>query len=69
MTDFAKISLATDDVRPSAKPESRNIEGFITVTVVLAIMMVAETLSLLKVLVRISILPSKTPLLASRPRC
>ncbi len=30
MTDFAKIALATDHVRPSKKPETWNIGGFIT---------------------------------------
>jgi H+-transporting ATPase len=47
MTDFAKISLATDNVRPSKKPETWNIGGFITVSVALGIAMVAETLLLL----------------------
>ncbi|MGA2538850.1 MAG: HAD-IC family P-type ATPase, partial [Terracidiphilus sp.] len=47
MTDFAKISLATDNVRPSEKPETWNIGGFITISVVLGIAMVAETLLLL----------------------
>jgi plasma-membrane proton-efflux P-type ATPase len=47
MTDFAKISLATDNVRPSREPETWNIGGFITVSVVLGIAMVAETLLLL----------------------
>jgi magnesium-transporting ATPase (P-type) len=47
MTDFAKISLATDHVRPSKNPETWNIGGFITVSVVLGIAMVAETLLLL----------------------
>ena len=47
MTDFAKISLATDRVRPSRKPETWNIEGFITISVALGIAMVAETLFLL----------------------
>jgi H+-transporting ATPase len=47
ITDFAKISLATDNVRPSKKPETWNIGGFITVSVVLGIAMVAETLLLL----------------------
>ena len=47
MTDFAKISLATDNVRPSKKPETWNIGGFIMVSVVLGIAMVAETLLLL----------------------
>ena len=44
MTDFAKIALATDHVRPSKKPENWNIGGFITVSVVLGIAMVAEAL-------------------------
>ncbi len=44
MTDFAKIALATDNVRPSKKPETWNIGGFIMVSVVLGIAMVAETL-------------------------
>ena len=47
MTDFAKIALATDHVRPSSKPETWNIGGFITVSVVLGIAMVAESLLLL----------------------
>jgi len=47
MTDFAKISLATDNVRSSQKPETWNIGGFITVSVVLGVAMVAETLLLL----------------------
>jgi magnesium-transporting ATPase (P-type) len=44
MTDFAKIALATDHVRSSKKPETWNIGGFITVSVVLGIAMVAEAL-------------------------
>ena len=44
MTDFAKISLATDTVRASREPETWNIGGFITVSVVLGVMMVAESL-------------------------
>jgi len=47
MTDFAKISLATDHVRPSRRPETWNIGGFITVSVVLGVLMVAETLLVL----------------------
>jgi plasma-membrane proton-efflux P-type ATPase len=47
MTDFAKIALATDHVRPSNQPETWNIEGFVTVSVVLGIAMVAESLFLL----------------------
>ena len=47
MTDFAKIALATDHVRPSKKPETWNIGGFITVSVILGVAMVAEALFLL----------------------
>jgi len=47
LTDFAKISLATDNVRPSPMPETWKIGGFITVSVVLGIAMVFETLLLL----------------------
>ena len=47
MTDFAKISLATDHVRSSQKPETWKIGGFIMVSVVLGIAMVVETLALL----------------------
>jgi len=47
LTDFAKISLATDNVRPSKTPETWNIGGFVTVSVVLGVAMVAETLLLL----------------------
>jgi hypothetical protein len=44
MTDFAKIALATDDVRSSRMPETWNIGGFIAVSVVLGVAMVAEAL-------------------------
>jgi magnesium-transporting ATPase (P-type) len=47
MTDFAKIALATDHVQPSKKPETWNIGGFITVSAVLGVAMVAEALFLL----------------------
>jgi H+-transporting ATPase len=47
LTDFAKIALATDHVRSSRKPETWNIGGFITVSVVLGVAMVAEALFLL----------------------
>ena len=49
MTDFAKISLATDHVRPSAKPETWNIGGFIAVSVLLGVAMLAESLLLLRI--------------------
>ena len=44
MTDFAKIALATDRVQPSRNPETWNIGGFIVVSAVLGIAMVAEAL-------------------------
>jgi H+-transporting ATPase len=44
MTDMAKISLATDAVQPSRKPETWNIGGFIAVSVALGVAMVLETL-------------------------
>jgi H+-transporting ATPase len=44
MTDFAKIALATDHVRPSKKPETWNIGGFIVVSVALGVAMVVEAL-------------------------
>jgi magnesium-transporting ATPase (P-type) len=47
MTDFAKISLATDRVRSSRKPETWNIGGYLAVSVVLGAAMVAEALLLL----------------------
>ena len=49
MTDFAKITLATDHVRPSRKPETWSIGGFIAGSVILGIVMVAETLLLLRI--------------------
>ncbi|OIQ63752.1 hypothetical protein GALL_547060 [mine drainage metagenome] len=47
LTDFAKISLATDTVRPSRSPETWHIGSFITLSVVLGLAMVVETLALL----------------------
>ena len=47
MTDFAKIALATDDVHWSRKPETWNIGGFISVSVVLGVAMVGEALLVL----------------------
>ena len=44
MTDFAKISLSTDTVRPSRQPETWNIGGFVMVSVVLGLAMLGETL-------------------------
>ncbi|HTX68818.1 MAG TPA: plasma-membrane proton-efflux P-type ATPase [Thermoleophilia bacterium] len=47
MTDFAKIALATDHVRPSRKPETWAIGGFIAVSVALGVAMLVEALLLL----------------------
>jgi H+-transporting ATPase len=47
MTDFAKIAIATDHVRPSRRPETWNIGGFVAVSAVLGLFMVAEALLLL----------------------
>ncbi len=47
MLDFAKIALATDHVRPSQKPETWNIGGFVAVSASLGVAMVVETLALL----------------------
>ncbi len=44
MTDFAKIALSTDHVRPSRQPETWNIGGFVVVSMALGVAMVAETL-------------------------
>jgi plasma-membrane proton-efflux P-type ATPase len=44
MTDFAKIALATDNVRSSKSPETWNIGGYITVSIVLGVLMVVEAL-------------------------
>ncbi len=49
MTDFAKIALATDHVRSSRRPETWKIGGFIMVSAVLGVAMVAETLLLLRI--------------------
>jgi plasma-membrane proton-efflux P-type ATPase len=49
MSDFAIIALATDYVRPSKKPETWNIAGFITMSVVLGVAMLLEALFLLYV--------------------
>jgi plasma-membrane proton-efflux P-type ATPase len=44
VTDFAVITLATDHVRSSEKPETWKIGGFVAVSVALGVAMVAETL-------------------------
>lgn len=49
MTDFVKISLSTDRVQPSPKPESWKIGPLIKVAVILGVLMLAEALGLLAV--------------------
>ncbi|MGE5336965.1 MAG: HAD-IC family P-type ATPase [Gemmatimonadota bacterium] len=47
MTDFVKISLATDRVRPSLNPETWRIGPLVKVAVVLGVLMLLEALALL----------------------
>jgi H+-transporting ATPase len=47
MTDFVKIALATDRVRPSPKPETWNIGPLVRLAVSLGILMLIESLGLL----------------------
>jgi len=47
MTDFVKISLSTDNVRWSRKPDIWNITGLVKVAVILGLIMVAEAFGLL----------------------
>ena len=49
MTDFAQIALATDQVRPSRKPETWDIGGLITVSMAQGVAMVLEALLLLSI--------------------
>lgn len=49
MTDFVKIALATDRVRPSQKPESWNIGPLVRIAALLGLLMLAEALGLLAI--------------------
>ena len=49
MTDFVKIALSTDRVRPSQNPESWDIGPLVKIAVILGILMLAETLGLLAI--------------------
>ncbi len=49
LTDFVKIALSTDHVRPSQKPETWNIGPLVTVAVVLGAFMLVEALGLLAI--------------------
>ena len=47
MTDFVKIALSTDNVRPSQKPETWNIIPLVRTAAVIGLLMLAEALALL----------------------
>lgn len=49
MTDFVKIALSTDRVRPSPKPETWNIGPLVSLAVLLGIAMLVEALVLLAI--------------------
>jgi len=49
VTDFVKIALATDQTRPSQRPESWNIAPLVTLAVMLGLLMLAEALAVLYV--------------------
>lgn len=47
MTDFVKIALSTDYVRPSRKPETWSIAPLVVLAAILGVLMLAEALGLL----------------------
>ena len=47
MTDFVKISLSTDNLRWSRKPPSWNITGLVKASVILSLLVIAESFGLL----------------------
>lgn len=47
LVDFVTISLSTDNVRPSSKPEKWKIASFVKTSAVLAVLVIAESLALL----------------------
>jgi len=47
MTDFVKISLATDNLRWSRKPDTWNITGLVKAAVILSLLVIAESFGLL----------------------
>lgn len=49
MTDFVKIALSTDRVRPSPRPETWNIGPLVTLAVLLGLAMLVEALALLAI--------------------
>lgn len=49
ITDFAKIALSTDFVRPSNKPDTWNIGPLVTLAAILGLLMLGEALGLLAI--------------------
>ena len=49
MTDFVKIALSTDNVRPSPRPETWNIDPLVRIGGILGVLMLFEALGLLAV--------------------
>jgi plasma-membrane proton-efflux P-type ATPase len=49
MTDFVKVALATDHVRPSRTPETWNIAPLVRVAVALGVLMLVESLGVLAI--------------------
>jgi H+-transporting ATPase len=47
MTDFVKIALSTDNFRPSQKPDTWNVAGLTKASIVLGLLVVAESFVLL----------------------
>jgi len=47
MTDFVKISLSTDNLRWSEKPDTWNITGLVKVAVILSLLVISESFGLL----------------------
>jgi H+-transporting ATPase len=49
MTDFVKIALSTDRVRPSSKPETWKIAPLVRIAVLLGLLLLVETLAVLAI--------------------
>jgi H+-transporting ATPase len=47
MTDFVKISLATDNMKGSKKPDTWNITGLVKASLILSLLVIAESFGLL----------------------
>jgi H+-transporting ATPase len=49
MTDFVKIALATDRARPSPRPDSWNLRGWVKLASVLGVLLVVESIGVLAI--------------------